>query len=120
MLLPPGVDLRVVPGKQDLGNGPAPELRRARVVRVLEAAAELLGEALELAGALRERAREAPRDRVDEHHRREVAVREDVPADRDRVRAQVLDDSRVESLEARGEQRQRRQLGELLDDRLRE
>ena len=55
----PGLDLRVVAGEQDVRHLPAAELGRPRVVRVLEAAAELLGEALELAGALGERARAA-------------------------------------------------------------
>src|SRR5205085_4804564 len=41
-------------------------------------------------------------------------------SDRERIRREVLDDPLVEALEAGGEQRQRRQHGELLHERLRE
>ena len=54
-----------------------------------------------------ERAGQEPRDGVDDHHRRQLAAGEDVRADGDRVRAQVLDDALVEALETRREQRQR-------------
>jgi hypothetical protein len=56
-------------------------------VRILEPAFELGGEALEGAGLLLDRTGQPARDRVDEHHRRQVAVRQDVRADRDRVEA---------------------------------
>src|SRR5262249_18286320 len=99
MLLPPALDLSVVARQEDVGDAPAAELRRSRVVRVLEPAAELGREALELAGSLGERAGKPPRDRVDEHHRGKVAVRENVRPDRERVGAEVLDDPLVEPLE---------------------
>ena len=73
-----------------------------------------------LARALGERARQAARDRVDQHHRRQLAAGEDVRADRDRVRREVLHDPLVEALEARRQQRQALLLRELLHDRLRE
>src|SRR5579884_650607 len=46
VLLAPACDACVVAGEQDVRHVPAAELRRPRVVRVLEAAAELLAEAL--------------------------------------------------------------------------
>ena len=96
----------VVAREQDVGHLPAPELGRASVVRVLEAAFELGGEALLARPTPRsERARQPTRDRVQEHHRRQLAAREDVRADRDRIRGQMLDDALVEALEPRGEQR---------------
>ena len=88
-------------------------------MRVLEPALELGGEALLEPGLLAaERARQAPRDRVDEHHRGQLAAGEDVRPDRDRVRREVLDDALVEALEARREQRQLLLPGELLDQLL--
>ena len=79
---------------------------------------ERSAEALVLARALRERARQPACDRVEQHHRRQLAAGEDVGADRDRVGAEVVDDAGVESLEAGGEHRDRRLGGELLDERL--
>ena len=112
------LDPAVVAGEQHVGDVPAAVLRGTRVVRVLEPAVELRGEALELAGALGERARQPARDRVEQHHRRQLAAGEDVRADRDRVGAEVRDDPLVEALEARGEQRELGLRGELLDERL--
>ena len=57
-MLPPPRSTRVVAREEHVGHAPAAELRRPRVVRVLEPAAELGGEALELARSLR-RARPA-------------------------------------------------------------
>ena len=87
-------------------------------MRVLEPTAELVGERLVLARALRERPRQPPRDRVDEDHRREVAVREDVGADGDRVGGEVLDDALVEALEPCREECQPLLDRELLDEGL--
>ena len=115
---PPAVDLGVVPGEEHVGHLPAAELRRTRVVRILDAAVERGAEGLVLARALRERSGQPARDRVDQHHRRQLAAGEDVRADRDRVGAEVVDDARVESLEAGREHRDRRLRGELLDERL--
>ena len=53
-----------------------------------------------------QRAGQPPRDRVEQHHRRQVAAGEDVRPDRDRVGGEVLHDPLVEALEARREQRQ--------------
>src|SRR5438093_1632828 len=44
-------DLSVVPREEDVRDTPAPELRRARVVRVLETAAELTTRARRSSGA---------------------------------------------------------------------
>src|SRR3954467_11390942 len=85
VLLSPAIDLRVIAREQYVGHRPAAELRRPGVVRVLKLSAELGRERLQLPRALRERTRQAARDRIDEHHRRQVAVREYVWADRDRV-----------------------------------
>ena len=51
-LAAPRVDPSVVAGEKDLGNGPAAELGRTRVVRILETAVERGREALDLARAL--------------------------------------------------------------------
>ena len=107
------------PESEHLGDGPAAELGGTRVVRELDAALELGGERLALGRALGQRARLQPRDRVDEHHRRQLAAGEDVRPDRDRVRAEVREDPLVEALEPGGEERQPLLAGELLDDRLR-
>ena len=61
-------------------------------MRVLEAAVEGVAEALVLAGSVRERAGQAPGHCVDENHRRQLAAREDVRADRQRVGREVLHD----------------------------
>ena len=87
-------------------------------MRELDAALELGGERLALGRALGQRAGLQPRDRVDEHHRRQLAAGEDVRPDRDRVRAEVREDPLVEALEPRGEEGQPLLAGELLDDRL--
>src|SRR5262249_40753228 len=100
-LAAPGVDPRMVAGKEHVRNRPASELGWARVLRVLETAPELGREALQLAGPLGQRAREVPRDRVENDHRRQVSVREDIRADGDRVGGEMLDDALVEALEAR-------------------
>jgi len=71
----------VVAREEDIRDVPAPELRGSRVLRVLEAAFKLGGEALERTRLLLDRSGQPARDRVDEHHRGEVAVREDVRPD---------------------------------------
>src|SRR4029079_19815677 len=106
-LLPsPAVDLRVVTREQHAGYLPPAELRGTRVVRVLEAAAELGGERFDLSRALGEGARQPAGDRVEDDHRREVAVREDVGADGDGIRGEVFDDALVEPFEPRGQEGQ--------------
>ena len=71
-----------------------------------------------LAGAGGESTGQPPRDRIEQHHRGQLAAGEHVRADRDGIGAEVVDDARVESLEARREHRERGLLGELLDERL--
>src|SRR5689334_1452141 len=102
----PALDPRVVAGEQDVRHLPAAKLGRARVVRVLEPAAELLAEALELAAPLGERTRQPARHRVEQDHRGQVAVREDVRTDRDGIAREMLDDPLVEPFEASGQERQ--------------
>jgi len=87
-------------------------------VGILDAALERRAEALLLARAVGERARQPAGDGVDEHHRRQLAAREDVGPDRDGVGAEVLDDALVEALEAGGENGDRLFGGELLDEAL--
>src|ERR1700681_2183476 len=99
-------------------HSPSAELCRPCVVRVLEFAAELAGEALALAGALGERAWQAPGDRVDEHQRGQLAAGEDVRPDRYGIGREVLDDALVKPLEAGGQQCQLRRARELLDELL--
>src|SRR6185437_4900621 len=96
---PPGVDARVVARQQYVGHGPATEVGGTRVVRILEAPAELGRKALELAGTLGQRARQPARNGVEQDHGRQVAVLEYVRPDRDRIRREVLDDPLVEALE---------------------
>src|SRR5207302_2874855 len=64
----PGFDLRVVAREQNVRNLPAAELRGPCVVRVLEAAAELLREALELARSFGERTRQPSCHGVEQDH----------------------------------------------------
>ena len=118
VLSPPGVDPTVVAGEQNLRHRPAAELGRPRVVRVLQPAVQRGGEALDLAGALGERARKPPYDRVEERQRRDLASRQHVRADRDDVRAEVIEDPLVESLEPRRQQRENGLRCELLDELL--
>ena len=65
-----------------------------------------------------ERARQLAQHGVRDHHRRELAAREHVAADRDRLGAEVLDDPLVEALVAAAQQRQRRLRGELVGERV--
>src|SRR5436190_1054669 len=107
-LLPaPLGDASVVAGKEHLRDAPAAELGRPRVVRVLEAAVELGGERLLEPGLVAaECAWKPARDCVEDDHRRQLAAREDVGANRDAVRGEMLDDPLVEAFEASGEERQ--------------
>src|SRR5215218_5658215 len=97
----PRPDLGVVSRQQDLGDAPAPVLRRTRVVRVLGIAAQRLAEGLLDRGLrMAERTGQLAQDRVADDHRRQLAAREHVAADRDLVRAEVVDDPLVEALVA--------------------
>src|SRR6476469_9980689 len=95
---------------------PPAELGGARVVRILEPALELGREALECTRLLGDRARKTTRNRVDQDHRGQVAVRENVRPDRNRIGGEMLDDALVEPLEACREQRELLFLGQLFDD----
>ncbi len=119
LVAPPGLDLRVVAGEQHVGHPPAAILGRPRVVRVLDAAPERLGERLDERALLAsERTREAARHRVQQHHRRQLPAGEDVGPDRDRLGGEAVDDALVEALEASREERQQRLGRELLDELL--
>jgi hypothetical protein len=87
-------------------------------VRVFEPAVEGGREALVLPRALGQRARQTTCDRVEQDHRGQLASREDVRPDRDRIAAETFDDPLVEALEARREQRDLALRGQLLDERL--
>ena len=69
---------------------PASEVGGTRVVGILQTAVELGGETLERSRLLLDRSGQPARDRVDENHRRKIAVREDVGPDRDRVGREML------------------------------
>ena len=109
LLAPPLLDPRVVARQEHVRHPPAAELGGPRVVRVLEPAVELGARSSRLARTPRCRARPGSRRAIasTQHHRRQLAAGEDVRADRDRVRGEVLDDPLVEALEPRREQRQR-------------
>src|SRR5262249_23748290 len=82
LLDPPGTDLLLVAGEQDLGNRPAPVDRRAGVVGVLghpleDPAERLLGRRVLMAQS----AGELAHDDVGDDHRRQLAAGEDVTAD---------------------------------------
>src|SRR5580765_1874628 len=95
---------------------PPAKLGGASVVRILEPALELGREALECTRLLGDRARKTARYRVDQNHRGQVAIRENVRPDRNRVRGEMLDNALVEALEARREQRELLFLGQFLND----
>src|SRR5215210_1007604 len=115
LLQPPAPDVLMMAREQDLGHRPTAPLRRARVVRVLRRALQCGAEGLLQRGVgVAERPRELAQHGVADHHRRELAAREDVAADRDLVRAEVVDDPLVEALVAaaqEGHPRLGRQLG---------
>ena len=115
LLQPPFADPRVVARQEHLRHlVPAP-VERARVVRVLRRPLERLAERLlDRALLVPERARQLPDHRVGHHHRRQLAARQDVRADRDHVGGEVLVHALVEALVAPRQQRERglcRQLG---------
>ena len=88
-------------------------------MRVLDAAPERLGERLDEGALLApERAREAARHCVQQHHRRQLSAGEDVGPDRDGLGGEPVDDALVEALEASREERQQRLGRELLDELL--
>ena len=84
---PPLLDLRVVPRQQHRRHRHAPELRRPRVLRKVEQPArERIARHRCLVA---DDARDQPRHRVDDHQRRQLAARQHVVADRDRLGRQV-------------------------------
>src|SRR4029450_11929159 len=91
----------VVTRLQYLGHSPAAIRRGAGVVRVLGGAAERLAERLlDRALGVAERAGELADDRGGDDQRRQLAAGDDEPADRDRVRDQVLAHAVVDALVA--------------------
>ena len=103
--------------EQHVGHRPAAPVGRPRVVRVLGRAVERGAERLLVRRLLvPERARELAQHRVAHDHRRELAAREHVAADRELVGAEVLEDALVEALVAAAEQRQLVLGRQLLDD----
>ncbi len=108
---PPARDPGVVAGTEHLGNGEAPELGRARVLRVLEAAVaeRLLGRRRLVA----QDSRQQSGDRLDHDQRRAFAAGEDEIADRHLAVAQMVGDPLVDALVPTADQREavaRRQL----------
>src|SRR3954454_18350851 len=93
-LLPaPFGDARMISRQQHVGHAVALPLDRAGVMRILRRAPERLAERL-LDGAVHvaERVRKLAYHGVADHHRRELTAREDVRADGDDVRGEVLVD----------------------------
>src|SRR6185437_11833872 len=66
-------------------------------MRILEPALELGREAFECPRLLVDRARKTTRNRVDQNHRGQVAVRQNVRPDRNRIGGKMLDDAFVEA-----------------------
>src|SRR5689334_10022671 len=115
--LSPPRHLGVVARAQHVRYPPPAEPLGPGVVRVFGKAAERLRVGVVLVAlALAERALELPGDGVDHGHRRHLAAREDVAADRDLVVCEVVVDALVEALVAAGEQGQPLQPGQLGDD----
>ena len=82
-------------GEQNIGDFPAAEFRRARVLRTFEQPA---GEAIVGRGLLvTEYAGEQPNDRIDEDDRSDRAIGEDVISDRNLRVDQLLDNAVVHS-----------------------
>src|SRR5215210_5835376 len=105
LLQPPAPDVLMMAREQDLGHRPAAPLRGARVVRVLRRAFQRRAEGLLQRGVgVAERPRQLAQDGVADDHRSELAAREHVAADRDLVRAEVVDDPLVEALVAPAQQ----------------
>src|SRR4051794_32469411 len=113
---PPGADLGVVTRQQDLGHLPAAVLGRACVVRVLGIAAERRAERLlDRRLLVPQRAGLLAQHRVGDDHGRQLAAGQHVAPDRQRVRAEVLDDALIEALVPATHERDRRLGGQLVD-----
>src|SRR5581483_3588258 len=94
---PPG-DLGMVAREQHFRHLPAPELRRPRIMRILQ---QFAAERFVLRTAIvAQHTGQQPRHRVDDHHRRQRAVGKHVIADRQLVVREVLPDPLVESFVA--------------------
>src|SRR5271165_1945743 len=119
LLAPPALDLRVMAREQHLRHLPAPELGRARVVRVLRVALQSRAEGLLGRRALiAQGAGKLAHDGVADDHRGRLAAAEDIAADRDDVGGEVLDDPLVEALVAAAQERQLGLAGQLVDERV--
>src|SRR5450759_2712721 len=100
----PAVDLAVVAAEQHVGDPPAAELRRARVVRVLGAALEHGGVRLaDHALGVADHAGKLARDGVEHGHGRHLAAAQHVGADGDPV-ADEMRHALVDALVAAAEQ----------------
>src|SRR5579862_2403054 len=99
---------RVIARDQHLRHLPAAEVTRARVMGILDPAAQPLRERLlAVALLLAQRAGELAGHRVDDRHRRHLAAGEDVWTDRDQLGREVVEHPLVEPLVAAAEQAQR-------------
>ena len=99
----PGARRRCGRGRPRAGSPERPpaEVGGAGVVRVLEAPVQRGREALHLARAFSERAGKPAHHRIDYCESGNLAARENVRADRDRVGAEMIEDALVEAFEAR-------------------
>ena len=116
-LASPRLDPAVIAREEDLRDGPAAELGRPCVVRVLEPAVERRGEALDLARPFRQRAGRR-RATASTSASAGISPPERRTARSRRVGAEVVEDPLVEALEAGRQQRERGLGRELLDERL--
>src|SRR5436190_10186547 len=117
LLRAPPRDLAVVAGEEHRRDLPSPEVLWTRVVGVLGPAAERLGEGvLEVALVAAERAAELPRDGVHHGHGGDLAAREDVRPDRDRVVREMVVHALVEPLVAAAQEREAIERRELRHD----
>src|SRR5262249_24125110 len=114
----PALDANVIAGEEHSGHARAAELLGPRVLRGFQKAA---GERLALGGSLgAERSRQEADDRVGYHQPGQLAPRQHVVADRDRLVGQSLTHALVHALVASGEEDQVRHRCQLTGHHLRE
>jgi len=98
LLQPPAFDLRVVPREQHRRHRFALVHLRPRVLRTIEQ--PVCERVLRSRKAVTEHPRQLPYHRIDQHHRREFAARDDVVADRDLVVDGAANQTLVDTLVA--------------------
>ena len=119
LLPPPFLDLRVVPGQQHRRDPQPAELRGPRVLREVQqpVARERVAADRRL---VPDHSRDQPRHRVHDHQRRQLAARQHVIPDRDRLGRQVLPDALVDPFVPPAQDHQVIQRAQPLRDRVRQ